>query len=112
MKEILQRAIGELGMFPEDINNGYCDAFAALVAEELTACDMFCADYDCDCDSDDRTRAHVWIRYEGKHYDAECLEGVESFLDLPIFRDRKIVILKLVCNGEVLQWGKCPYSIW
>jgi hypothetical protein len=29
---------------------------------------------------------HVWVYYNGKHYDAECPEGVESFLDLPIYK--------------------------
>lgn len=28
---------------------------------------------------------HAWIHCHGKHYDAECPEGVDSFFDLPIF---------------------------
>ena len=29
---------------------------------------------------------HVWIYFEGKHFDAECPEGVDSFFDLPFSR--------------------------
>jgi hypothetical protein len=29
---------------------------------------------------------HSWIFCYGKHYDSECLEGVENFWDLPIFK--------------------------
>lgn len=30
---------------------------------------------------------HIWIYYNGKHYDAESPEGVENPWDLPIFKD-------------------------
>lgn len=30
--------------------------------------------------------SHVWIYYNGKHYDAECPEGVKNWCSLPIFR--------------------------
>lgn len=29
---------------------------------------------------------HVWLTSGGRHYDAECPEGVDSFFDLPLFR--------------------------
>lgn len=29
---------------------------------------------------------HFWISHEGKHYDAECPDGVKSFFDLPYFQ--------------------------
>lgn len=28
---------------------------------------------------------HVWLYADGRHYDAECPEGVENFFDLPFF---------------------------
>ncbi len=30
--------------------------------------------------------SHVWIVYKGKHYDAECPEGVDNFFELPLIR--------------------------
>ena len=29
---------------------------------------------------------HYWLTYSGRHYDAEALEGVDHFLDLPFFQ--------------------------
>lgn len=29
---------------------------------------------------------HCWIYFEGKHYDAECPEGVANMFDLPFFQ--------------------------
>jgi hypothetical protein len=29
---------------------------------------------------------HLWLTFEGRHYDAECPEGVNSFFDLPYFQ--------------------------
>lgn len=29
---------------------------------------------------------HVWISYDGRHYDAECPEGVDNFFELPLFK--------------------------
>lgn len=28
---------------------------------------------------------HFWITHQGKHYDAECPDGADSFFDLPYF---------------------------
>jgi hypothetical protein len=28
---------------------------------------------------------HVWLTWEGRHYDSECLQGVTNFLELPFF---------------------------
>lgn len=36
-----------------------------------------------------RSRAvpcHVWIVHNGRHYDAECPEGVDNFFELPLIR--------------------------
>ncbi|PLS18906.1 hypothetical protein CVD28_00460 [Bacillus sp. M6-12] len=33
------------------------------------------------------TPFHQWIYYEGKHYDAEEINGVENLFDLPYFQD-------------------------
>ena len=30
--------------------------------------------------------SHCWFIHEGKHYDAECPQGVDCWHDLPIFK--------------------------
>jgi|TARA_R110002167_G_scaffold31876_2_gene104210 hypothetical protein len=31
-------------------------------------------------------KGHVWVYYNGKHYDAEAFNGVKNFWDLPIYQ--------------------------
>lgn len=46
---------------------------------------------------------HFWITHQGRHYDAECPDGVASFFDLPYFR-RQIEAQKEKCvSREVPQ---------
>lgn len=30
--------------------------------------------------------SHYWLFYNGRHYDAECPKGVDSFFDLPLYK--------------------------
>lgn len=66
---------------PEDINNHFCSCVAETVAGRV------------DDQLDVRIledgamgMAHVWIACEGRHYDAECPDGVTDYRDLPFFR--------------------------
>ena len=36
-------------------------------------------------EADWRVGTHIWLTFEGKHYDAECPDGVANFLELPFF---------------------------
>jgi len=36
-------------------------------------------------EADWRVGTHIWLAFEGQHYDAECPTGVANFLDLPFF---------------------------
>lgn len=38
--------------------------------------------------------AHIWIAHEGRHYDADVPDGVDSMLDLPIFRRNLVLCLE------------------
>lgn len=69
---------------PEDINNGYCSQFAKSVKDTMGNPDGlqiksygYTGSY--------QSTAHKWVYYEGKHYDAECPEGVDEASKLPIF---------------------------
>lgn len=74
----IARLIADLGCKPSEINNGNCDVFAdalyAVVGGELLEFDL-----------DSSYPTHVWVRHNGRHYDAECVDGVEDWRDLPIF---------------------------
>jgi|GEM_PF-4377940 len=65
---------------PADINRHYCRYVAETVADRLDdeAVDVL--------EDGGRGFAHTWIAYDGRHYDAECVEGVADHRDLPFFR--------------------------
>lgn len=82
----------------EEINSGLCDDFAVDVAGYFfgvdTAQTLFFrelngfklvtyVDYS---KFDDELDPHIWIVYNGKHYDSEAPNGVKSHYDLPIYK--------------------------
>lgn len=73
---------------PEDINNHWCRYAAETVVGRM---------------SDDagvrilqdgaNGFAHVWLACEGRHYDAECIEGVTDYTALPFFQRHPEAVL-------------------
>ena len=43
---------------------------------------------------------HVWITHQKRHYDAECPDGVDNFLDLPLFK--RAIISELRGRGKAV----------
>ncbi len=71
-----------LGKSGKEINNGYCGMFAAMVIENLGGpTDKLYESF-----SETVSPGHAWITFDGRHYDAECLEGVNNANDLPFFK--------------------------
>lgn len=72
---------------PEQINHGLCDQFmqavieAYPIPEEITTEDLEVPE-----EVYDHLPGHYWILCGGKHYDSECLDGVEDWKELPIFK--------------------------
>jgi len=68
-----------------DINNGNCDDWATEVnkiiplTKILGTPDYYFIKYDW-------AVGHFWIKYKGKHYDAENINGVKNWKDLKIFK--------------------------
>lgn len=66
---------------PADINRHYCRYVAETVAERVEdGCDLEVLE------DGGRGFVHTWIAHDGRHYDAECVEGVTDYRDLPFFR--------------------------
>jgi hypothetical protein len=65
-----------------DINaTHYCRYVAETVAEQVEG------EYDVEILEDGaRGYAHVWLSVDGRHYDAECIEGVDDYTELPFFQ--------------------------
>lgn len=66
---------------PRDINQHYCRYVAETVVERVGDRD------DVEVVEDGaRGFAHTWVVCDGRHYDAECVEGVDDYRALPFFR--------------------------
>jgi len=67
-----------------DINNGHCDEFVEAVLHRGDVPDLWDVTSDWDkCEAD-----HIFLKWNEKFYDAECIEGVEDYHDLPIFKNQ------------------------
>lgn len=131
---IIRDTLKKFKVIPYEINNGLCEEFAMEVIEsmggyqkdlfELTSDNFtddndefkpeYLADYG-DIDNPDPSEidmgSHVWIYYNGKHYDAECVEGVENLFDLPFYKRRVLKMEKedvktmpFKTKNEFLDW--------
>ncbi|MEF8757048.1 MAG: hypothetical protein V5A33_02315, partial [Halobacteriales archaeon] len=66
---------------PADVNRHYCRYVAERVAEQVGD------DLDVQILEDGAGGfAHVWLAHDGRHYDAECVDGVEDYRELPFFQ--------------------------
>lgn len=88
IKEAIFKAIQQIGLKPYDINNGECDRLTQIVCDSINGAGWRATEFEDEFEGYNWV-GHVWIEYRGKHYDAECLEGVDNFLDLPIFQRSK-----------------------
>lgn len=67
-----------------EVNSGDCENFAMDHQELIPGSEIIGTDNMLGWDTD--YPGHIWL-YDGiKHYDSETLEGVEDYLDLPIFK--------------------------
>jgi hypothetical protein len=89
IETIIERCTKAMNLPPEEINERWAGEFALSVLEMLGV-DPGKNDPNCrllftEDVSEDLPR-HAWIFYDGRHYDAECAQGVEDWRDLPVFR--------------------------
>ncbi len=81
MRKVTKEFADDDGMTPYEINNGNCDAWAENVKDLLPAHRVEI--WETLFGFSDTT--HVFLRIDGKFYDAEAPKGVDDHNDLPIF---------------------------
>ncbi len=64
-----------------DINNGWCDHWADGAVALLGGGETVWLD-----DEEGDSLDHAALVFDGKYYDAQCLEGVTDYMDLPLCR--------------------------
>ncbi|WDS62404.1 putative dual-specificity phosphatase [Pseudomonas phage D6] len=77
------------------VNSGGCERFAQSFLPLFPKGDIIGTDNFVCWDHGSWPGGHVWIYSEGKHYDSEALEGVNSWRELPFFK-RNLSTLKTV----------------
>jgi len=88
ISQVIRDLVVAFEMTPAEINHGYCADFAHAIWEK------FGRDYNkitftdtVDAGGEEESIGwHVWIIYQGKHYDAACPDGVKDWKDLPIWK--------------------------
>jgi hypothetical protein len=73
------------GLTPYEISHGHCYEWALEVAKYLPEVEV----KDVDLWPHRGTKGlpyHVWVEFQGKAYDAETLQGVHNWRDLPFFK--------------------------
>lgn len=87
ISELIIEATNNLQCSPFDINRGSCEDVAEYVYDRVPR------DFGIQILSTNGLApkfrkilpGHVWIYYNGRHYDAERPYGVNNFMDLPLF---------------------------
>lgn len=86
IQDAILELVAEFGMSPKDINGGNCEEFAdKLVGLIPSAKQMW--DWEAEDGGVNRgwTWCHCFVKYEGRYYDAECVDGVSEWWNLPWF---------------------------
>lgn len=79
--KLLEQPVSPRVETPADINTHYCRYVARTVVDRVGD------DVDVRIVEDGgRGYAHTWLVHDGRHYDAECVEGVDDYRDLPFFQ--------------------------
>ena len=79
------------GIHPEQINAGFCADFATVLWESFREVKIL-GDDDLD---PTREYTHTVMLFEGRYYDAERVDGVDDWRDLPIFARQLIELAEL-----------------
>lgn len=78
------------------INNGFCGVFSSQIILLYESKVELCCSGGIGTEDDkpfvEFSRflpEHYFIKFNGKYYDAECIEGVKNYLDLPLFEGHR-----------------------
>lgn len=99
IQNVLESVTNSFEETPFEINNGACEDWTNLAMERLgypvyggspsiavASGEIKIARWDTLFEAD---AIHVFLQIDGKFYDAECLDGVADYMDLPIFKKLK-----------------------
>lgn len=83
IKEFLEGVNSKFEETPYEINNGCCEEWAEEVKFNISKTYKFCIWETVFGLAD---TIHLFVQIDGRFYDAECLDGVDDYMQLPIFK--------------------------
>lgn len=89
ISSVVRSVVDTYDISPYEINNGRCEEFMKNIMRLSPATEECCTGFVL-ANENMTYPPHVWVYYNGKHYDAECPEGVSDFRELPFFSDVEI----------------------
>lgn len=83
--KLILSLIVEFDMKPKEINKGWCFEFARRLHDMVGGTWL-----EYESTGFHYLNHHAWLYAAGKHYDAECPNGVSEYTELPCFKKGKI----------------------
>ena len=104
MKEMLKKFLKRYSFLkmPYEINSGYCFEFAQILRDAFPTAEVFETTFD----FGDDWPFHTYTKIRGKYYDAECLGGVETPEELPIFKRHRETHPSLTFKSTEIATGQ------
>lgn len=89
IKSVINKQVKEYEMLPCEINSGECEDFAWKLVKNIPNAKVSESDWDVIFVNPNGKKewipTHFWVTVDGKHYDAECVDGVKDYHELPLF---------------------------
>lgn len=105
LPQILRDVTNSFKTTPYEINNGLCESWAIDVQAALKTTRHRVGIWETVFALADTT--HVFLQIDGKFYDAECLDGVDSYMQLPIFsklRPQPVVLIDADYEAAITRY--------
>lgn len=93
-KEAFAAVLKDLDISVQQANNGYCQEVAEAVAKKLDGAIV--------CSVEEGSCYHFFIKYHGKYYDADYVEGVKTAIRITYHRGCKPKEKRV---GKIRVWG-------
>lgn len=77
---ILKETIRKFGLSPYKINDGSCEEFAHEIQEQIPEAEIWETIFEANAPQ------HLFLKIGDKFYDAETVDGVKNYQNLPIFK--------------------------
>lgn len=106
VKAIFLKTIQKFGQTPQQINRGDCDRFAWRIHELIPNSKVYETPLEHDVIIGEKGEeivvpTHFFVKIDNRYYDAETIEGVKDYCELPPFKRSGI---PSKCTLHLVEW--------